>query len=78
MMKTLLLSATLASVAFTFATPTFAKSEPTSLQTIKEIVSGEQDKRKRNRGAWTYGKRSDTKRAYVTLAEGDSIDLFEG
>ena len=50
MMKTLLLSATLASVAFTFATPTFAKSESTSLQTIKEIVSGEQDKRKRNRG----------------------------
>ncbi len=37
-----------------------------------------QGKRKRNRGSWTYGKRSDTKRAFVTLAEGDSIDLFEG
>jgi large subunit ribosomal protein L23 len=34
-------------------------------------------KRKRNRRTWTYGKRSDHKRAYVTLVEGDSIDLFE-
>jgi large subunit ribosomal protein L23 len=34
-------------------------------------------KRKRNRRAATYGKRPDTKRAYVTLAEGDSIELFE-
>lgn len=36
-----------------------------------------QGKRKRNRKAATYGKRADTKRAYVTLAEGDSIELFE-
>jgi large subunit ribosomal protein L23 len=35
-------------------------------------------KRKRNRRSWTYGQRADTKRAIVTLAEGDSIDLFEG
>jgi large subunit ribosomal protein L23 len=35
-------------------------------------------KRRRNRRSWTYGKRSDTKRAYVTLAEGDRIELFEG
>jgi large subunit ribosomal protein L23 len=35
-------------------------------------------KRKRNRKTFTYGKRADTKRAIVTLAEGDSIDLFEG
>ncbi len=34
-------------------------------------------KRKRNRRAFTYGKRSDTKRAVVTLAGGDRIDLFE-
>jgi large subunit ribosomal protein L23 len=34
-------------------------------------------KRKRNRRSWTFGKRADTKRAYVTLVEGDSIDLFE-
>ena len=35
-------------------------------------------KTKRNRRTWTQGKRPDTKRAIVTLAEGDTIDLFEG
>jgi len=35
-------------------------------------------KRKRNRKSATFGSRPDTKRAIVTLAEGDSIDLFEG
>ncbi|MDA8044696.1 MAG: 50S ribosomal protein L23 [Actinomycetota bacterium] len=35
-------------------------------------------KRKRNRGKATYGKRSDTKRAIVTLATGQSIPIFEG
>ena len=34
--------------------------------------------RKRNRKSFTYGTRPNTKRALVTLAEGDSIDLFEG
>ena len=34
-------------------------------------------KRKRNRRTFTYGTRPDTKRAIVTLAEGDKIDLFE-
>ncbi len=34
-------------------------------------------KRKRNRRAFTFGKRADTKRAVVTLAGGDRIDLFE-
>ena len=34
-------------------------------------------KRKRNRGLPTYGKRPDVKRAYVTLVEGESIELFE-
>jgi large subunit ribosomal protein L23 len=34
-------------------------------------------KRKRNRRTFTYGKRPDTKRAIVTLVEGDAIDLFE-
>ena len=37
-----------------------------------------QGKRRRNRRTFTYGKRPDTKRAFVTLAEGDSIDLFGG
>ena len=34
-------------------------------------------KRKRNRRSYTFGKQSDTKRAVVTLAGGDRIDLFE-
>lgn len=34
-------------------------------------------KRKRNRRTGTFGARPDTKRAIVTLVEGDSIDLFE-
>jgi large subunit ribosomal protein L23 len=35
-------------------------------------------KRKRNRRSFTFGTRSDTKRAIVTLKAGDRIDLFEG
>ncbi len=34
-------------------------------------------KTKRNRKSNSLGHRPDTKRAIVTLAEGDSIDLFE-
>jgi large subunit ribosomal protein L23 len=34
-------------------------------------------KRKRNRRSGAYGQRVDTKRALVTLAAGDKIDLFE-
>jgi large subunit ribosomal protein L23 len=34
-------------------------------------------KRKRNRRTFTYGKRPDSKRAIVTLAEGETIDLFQ-
>lgn len=32
---------------------------------------------KRKRFGASYGKRKDTKRAIVTLAEGESIDIFE-
>lgn len=35
-------------------------------------------KRKRNRRSWTYGRRASTKRAIVTLAGDDRIELFEG
>lgn len=35
-------------------------------------------KTRRNRRTNTVGRRSDTKRAIVTLHPGDSIDLFEG
>jgi large subunit ribosomal protein L23 len=34
-------------------------------------------KRRRNRKSNTFGNRSSTKRAIVTLAGGDKIDLFE-
>jgi large subunit ribosomal protein L23 len=30
------------------------------------------------RRGWTKGKRADEKRAIVTLADGDSIEIFEG
>jgi large subunit ribosomal protein L23 len=33
---------------------------------------------KRRRTRFGYGKRADTKRAIVTLAEGDRIDIFGG
>jgi large subunit ribosomal protein L23 len=36
-----------------------------------------QGKRKRNRRSFTFGKRPDTKRAVITLVEGDRIDLFQ-
>ncbi|MSO37038.1 MAG: 50S ribosomal protein L23 [Acidimicrobiia bacterium] len=35
-------------------------------------------KRKRNRRTGTWGKRSDQKRAIVSLAEGDKIEMFGG
>ncbi|MDH4148415.1 MAG: 50S ribosomal protein L23 [Acidimicrobiia bacterium] len=35
-------------------------------------------KRKRNRRTGHFGVRPDSKRAIVTLAEGQTIDLFEG
>jgi large subunit ribosomal protein L23 len=35
-------------------------------------------KRKRNRRMMGFGKRPDTKRAIVTLAPGERIELFEG
>jgi large subunit ribosomal protein L23 len=35
-------------------------------------------KRKRNRRSFGFGKRPDTKRAIVTLAPGERIELFEG
>jgi large subunit ribosomal protein L23 len=44
---------------------------------LKVNTLNRKGKRKRNRRTMTYGKRSDTKRALVTLAEGDTIELFE-
>ncbi len=47
------------------------------VRVAKVTTANRKGKRKRNRKTFTYGKRADTKRAIVTLVEGDSIDLFE-
>ncbi|MCB1259676.1 MAG: 50S ribosomal protein L23, partial [Acidimicrobiales bacterium] len=46
------------------------------VQVVKVNTLNRKGKRKRNRRTWTYGKRPDVKRAMVTLAPGDTIDLF--
>jgi large subunit ribosomal protein L23 len=47
------------------------------VRVLKVTTANRQGKRKRNRRTFTYGKRPDTKRAIVTLVEGDTIDLFQ-
>ena len=47
------------------------------VRVVKVTTANRKGKRKRNRRALTYGRRPDTKRAIVTLVEGDRIDLFE-
>lgn len=44
---------------------------------LKVNTANRKGKKVRNRRSFTFGSRPDTKRAYVTLAEGDSIELFE-
>ena len=44
---------------------------------LKVNTANRKGKKVRNRRSVTFGSRPDTKRAYVTLAEGDSIELFE-
>lgn len=48
-----------------------------NVRVAKVNTLNRQGKRKRNRRTGNYGKRPDTKRALVTLAEGDRIELFE-
>ena len=48
------------------------------VKVVKVNTLNRQGKRKRNRKAWTLGQRASSKRAIVTLVEGDSIPLFEG
>ena len=48
-----------------------------NVQVAKVNTLNRKGKRKRNRRALTFGRRPDTKRAIVTLVEGDRIDLFE-
>ena len=47
------------------------------VRVLKVNTLNRKGKRKRNRRNFTFGQRPTTKRALVTLAEGDSIDLFE-
>ena len=46
------------------------------VRVVKVNTLNRNGKRKRNRKTGTWGSRPDTKRAFVTLAEGDSIELF--
>ncbi|MEA3019984.1 MAG: large subunit ribosomal protein [Actinomycetota bacterium] len=48
------------------------------VKVLKVNTLNRQGKTKRNRKAWTLGRRSSTKRAVVTLVDGDTIELFEG
>lgn len=47
------------------------------VKVLKVNILNRKGKRKRNRRQATFGKRPDTKRAIVTLAGEDRIDLFE-
>ena len=47
------------------------------VQVVKVNTLNRKGKRKRNRRQASFGRRSDTKRAIVTLAEGQEISLFE-
>jgi large subunit ribosomal protein L23 len=47
------------------------------VKVVKVNTINRKGKRKRSRRTFTYGSRPDTKRALVTVAEGDSIPLFE-
>lgn len=48
-----------------------------NVRVLKVNTLNRKGKRKRDRRTGNYGTRPDTKRAIVTLAEGDSIPLFE-
>ncbi len=49
-----------------------------NVKVVKVNTLNRKGKRKRNRRTFTFGQRADTKRALVTLAEGQSIELFQG
>jgi large subunit ribosomal protein L23 len=54
-----------------------AVEEIFSVRVTKVNTLNRKGKRKRNRRTFTFGTRADTKRAIVTLAAGDRIELFE-
>ena len=49
-----------------------------SVRVSKVNTLNRKGKRKRNRRSFTFGTRPDTKRAVVSLAGDDRIELFEG
>ena len=49
-----------------------------NVKVLKVNTLNRKGKRKRNRRTFTFGSRPDTKRAIVTLAPGQTIDLFQG
>ncbi|MCY4036348.1 MAG: 50S ribosomal protein L23 [bacterium] len=44
---------------------------------LKVNTMNRKGKRRRNRRSPSYGRKPDTKRALITLAEGDEIELFD-
>ena len=48
-----------------------------NVKVVKVNTLNRNGKRKRDRRTGNFGKRPDTKRAIVTLAEGQTIDLFQ-
>jgi len=55
-----------------------AVEEIFGVRVLKVNTLNRHGKRKRNRRSFSFGTRSSTKRAIVTLQAGDRIDLFEG
>ena len=49
-----------------------------NVKVLKVKTLNRPGKRKRNRRSFTFGKRPDTKRAIVTLAGDDRIEMVEG
>ena len=47
------------------------------VKVVKVNTLNRKGKRRRNRRTGAFGSKPDTKRALVTLAEGDSIEIFE-
>ena len=54
-----------------------AVEELFGVKVVKVNTLNRKGKRKRNRRSGTYGSRPASKRAVVTLVDGDRIDLFE-
>ncbi len=54
-----------------------AVEEIFGVKVTKVTTQNRKGKRKRNRRTMNFGRRPDTKRAVVTLAEGHRIDLIE-